>query len=83
MPSGFLPIPAGNVRRDDVVDTYRQHPMFKALRDPALIKGKCGICEFRDVCGGQRGRAYGLTGDYLETDPACAYEPKDVIVSPL
>ena len=75
MPSGFLPIAAGNVRNDDVVQVYRQHPLFKALRDPALIKGKCGVCDFRDVCGGQRGRAYGLTGDYLETDPACAYEP--------
>jgi radical SAM protein with 4Fe4S-binding SPASM domain len=77
MPSGFLPIPAGNVRNADVVEVYRNHPLFKALRDPALIKGKCGVCEYRDVCGGQRGRAYGLTGDYLETDPACAYEPKD------
>jgi radical SAM protein len=76
MPSGFLPIAAGNVRQDDVVQVYRQHPLFKALRDPALIKGKCGICDFKDVCGGQRGRAYGLTGDYLETDPACAYEPQ-------
>ncbi|HEY5671209.1 MAG TPA: TIGR04053 family radical SAM/SPASM domain-containing protein [Anaerolineales bacterium] len=75
MPSGFLPISAGNVRSDNVVDVYRHHPLFKALRDPAQIKGKCGICDFRDVCGGQRGRAYGLTGDYLETDPACAYEP--------
>jgi len=76
MPSGFLPIPAGNVRRDDVVQVYRTHPLFKELRNPELIKGKCGICDFRDVCGGQRGRAYGLTGDYLETDPACAYEPR-------
>jgi radical SAM protein with 4Fe4S-binding SPASM domain len=79
MPSGFLPIPTGNVRSADVVETYRHHPLFKALRDPALIKGKCGVCEYRDVCGGQRGRAYGLTGDYLETDPACAYKPEDVI----
>jgi radical SAM protein len=75
MPSGFLPIPAGNVRSADVVEIYRDHPLFKALRDPTLIKGKCGACEYRDVCGGQRGRAYGLTGDYLETDPACAYDP--------
>jgi len=75
MPSGFLPVSAGNVRRDDVVEVYRHHPLFKALRDPSQIKGKCGICDYREVCGGQRGRAYGLTGDYLETDPACAYEP--------
>ncbi len=75
MPSGFLPISAGNVRRDDIVDVYRNHPFFKSLRNPSLLKGRCGRCEFRDVCGGQRGRAYGVTGDYLESDPACVYEP--------
>jgi radical SAM protein len=77
-PSGFLPIPAGNVRRDDIVDVYRNHPLFVDLRDPEKLKGRCGICEYRDVCGGQRGRAYGLTGDYLATDPACAFIPKGV-----
>lgn len=77
-PSGFLPIPAGNVRRDDIVDVYRDHPLFVDLRDPEKLKGRCGICEYRDVCGGQRGRAYGVTGDYLATDPACAYIPKGV-----
>lgn len=75
MPSGFLPVSAGNVRSVDVVETYRSHPLFTALRDPAQLKGKCGACDYRDVCGGQRGRAYGITGDYLESDPACAYEP--------
>jgi radical SAM protein len=77
-PSGFLPIPAGNVRRDDIVDIYRHHPMFMDLRDPEKLKGRCGICEYRDVCGGQRGRAFGVTGDYLATDPACAYLPKGI-----
>ena len=75
-PSGFLPITAGNVRVDDVVDVYRNAPLFKDLRDGTKLKGRCGICEYRDVCGGQRGRAFGVTGDYLETDPACAYQPK-------
>jgi radical SAM protein len=75
-PSGFLPITAGDVRSMDVVDVYRHSKLFTDLRDPEKIKGRCGICEFRDVCGGQRGRAYGITGDYLETDPACAYMPK-------
>lgn len=75
MPSGFLPISAGNVRENDIVQVYREHPLFLDLRDPSKLKGKCGICEYRDVCGGQRGRAYGVTGDYLETDPACVYEP--------
>lgn len=75
MPSGFLPIKAANVRTNDIVQVYREHSLFKELRDPSLLKGKCGRCEYRDVCGGQRGRAYGVTGDYLESDPACAYVP--------
>ncbi len=75
MPSGFLPIKASNVRQEDIVQVYRQHPLFKELRDPGLLKGKCRVCEYRQVCGGQRGRAYGMTGDYLESDPACAYQP--------
>jgi len=74
-PSGFLPLTAGYVRDDDVVKVYRNHPIFTDLRDPSKLKGKCGICEYIDICGGQRGRAYGLTGDYLETDPACVYTP--------
>lgn len=75
-PSGFLPITAGNVRTDDVLDTYRHSQLFTDLRSPDKIKGRCGICEYRDVCGGQRGRAYGITGDYLESDPACIYVPQ-------
>jgi radical SAM protein with 4Fe4S-binding SPASM domain len=74
-PSGFLPITAGNVRIDDVVAVYRNSLLFRDLRNPEKLKGKCGLCEYRDVCGGQRGRAYGLTGDYLESDPACVYVP--------
>lgn len=70
-PSGFLPVTAGNVRTDDVVEVYRNSPIFRDLRDPDKLKGPCGKCEFRYVCGGQRGRAYGLTGDYLASDPAC------------
>lgn len=75
MPSGFLPVSAGTVREMDVVDVYRNHPMFKALRDPDKLKGRCGRCKYKVVCGGQRGRAYALTGDYLESDPACVYQP--------
>ncbi len=76
MPSGFLPLSAGNVRTDDVVDVYRHHALFRSLRDPEQLTGKCGACEFRLVCGGQRGRAYAVTGDPLASDPACAYVPK-------
>lgn len=75
MPSGFLPISVGNVREDDVVEVYRTNELFRALRDPARLTGKCGACEYADVCGGQRGRAYAVTGDPLASDPACAYVP--------
>jgi AdoMet-dependent heme synthase len=75
MPSGFLPVDCGNVRETDIVEVYRNHPVFKDLRNYENLKGKCGYCDYRDVCGGQRGRAYGVTGDYLESDPACLYEP--------
>jgi radical SAM protein with 4Fe4S-binding SPASM domain len=75
-PSGFLPVTAGNVRTDDVIDVYRHSQIFTDLRTPDKIKGRCGVCEYRDVCGGQRGRAYGITGDYLESDPACIYVPE-------
>ncbi|HSG41707.1 MAG TPA: TIGR04053 family radical SAM/SPASM domain-containing protein [Anaerolineales bacterium] len=70
-PSGFLPVTAGMVRENDVVDVYRNSQIFKDLRNPSKYKGVCGTCTYNDVCGGQRGRAYGITGDYLESDPAC------------
>lgn len=81
-PSGFLPLTAGNVRTDDVVDVYRNHPLFRSLRDPDQLTGKCGACAFRAVCGGQRGRAYAVTGDPLASDPACAYIPAGWTDSP-
>lgn len=76
MPSGFLPIDCGNVREQNIVEVYRNHAVFNDLRHYEKLKGKCSICDYRDVCGGQRGRAFGITGDYLESDPACAYEPQ-------
>jgi radical SAM protein len=72
-PSGFMPVAVGNVRRDDLVTIYRNAPLLRALRDPDRLKGKCGVCEFRTVCGGSRARAYALTGDPLEADPYCAH----------
>jgi len=75
-PSGFLPIPAGDVRRHSIIEVYRRSSLFQALRDPKLLKGRCGVCEFAGICGGSRARAYAVTGDYLETDPCCVYEPR-------
>jgi len=74
-PSGFLPISAGNVKHASLGRVYREHPLFLALRNPDLLKGRCGRCEFRGICGGSRARAYAVSGDYLAEDPACAYQP--------
>jgi AdoMet-dependent heme synthase len=74
-PSGFLPVSAGNVRTHDLVETYREAPLFRTLRDRSRIKGKCGVCEYLQVCGGSRARAYAVTGDYLEAEPFCAHMP--------
>ncbi|TET94948.1 MAG: TIGR04053 family radical SAM/SPASM domain-containing protein [Dehalococcoidia bacterium] len=77
-PSGFLPLAGGNVREQPVVDIYRRSPLFRDLRDPERLKGRCGRCEFRQVCGGSRARAHAVTGDYLAADPSCAYDPPKV-----
>jgi len=74
-PSGFLPIVAGNVRRVHPGVIYREAPLFRALRAAAGFHGRCGRCEFREVCGGSRARAYATTGDPLGEDPLCAYQP--------
>jgi AdoMet-dependent heme synthase len=74
-PSGFLPVPSGNVRERSLVDVYRDSPMFQALRDVSLLKGRCGRCEYAGVCGGSRSRAFAMTGDPLAEEPFCVYEP--------
>ncbi len=75
-PSGFLPLPAGNVRQSPLAELYRHSPIFRDLRDPDRLKGKCRVCQYRTTCGGSRARAYALTGDYLEADPSCIYQPE-------
>jgi AdoMet-dependent heme synthase len=75
-PSGFLPVKAGNIREQDLVDVYRNSPIFRSLRDRGQLKGKCNVCEYRPVCGGSRARAYAVTGDFLEAEPYCAHVPK-------
>jgi len=75
-PSGFLPLSAGNVRKESLVDIYRESPLFCSLRDYSQLKGKCGACEFRSICGGSRARAYAIYGDYLANDPFCVHIPK-------
>ena len=82
-PAGFLPLCCGRFPQDSVVDVYQNHPTFRALQDPDRLKGNCGICEYRYVCGGSRARAYAVTGDPLAGEPDCVYEPgQDPIPNP-
>lgn len=74
-PSGFLPLVVGNVRQQPLAEVYCHAPVFLELRDPARLKGKCGRCEYKHLCGGSRARAYALTGDYLAEEPNCIYQP--------
>lgn len=74
-PSGFLPVSGGNVRREELIDVYRNHPLFRQLRDPRMLRGKCGICEFNKICGGSRARAYAMSGDPFGEEPLCSYHP--------
>jgi radical SAM protein len=75
-PSGFLPLVAGNVRTSELLDVYQHSPIFRQLRDTSLLKGKCGRCEYKNICGGSRARAFALTGDYLAEEPLCVYQPR-------
>lgn len=75
-PSGFLPIRCGNVRQEGLARTYRTNPTFVALRDTEALRGKCGRCEFRKVCGGSRARAFAVHGDLLAEEPSCSYQPR-------
>jgi len=76
-PAGFLPVVTGNVRQQSPVELYRAHPVFTALRETSRLRGKCGVCEYRELCGGSRARAFAHCGDYLASDPLCAYVPLD------
>lgn len=74
-PSRFLPLSGGNVTRQPLSEVYGESPLFTSLRDSSGLKGKCGRCVVRNVCGGSRARAYAVTGDLLAAEPTCTYEP--------
>ncbi|MGZ4463057.1 MAG: TIGR04053 family radical SAM/SPASM domain-containing protein, partial [Gaiellaceae bacterium] len=76
-PAGFLPLSLGNVRRENVVETYRSHPLLRAIR-AAAFTGRCGGCDYADLCGGSRARAFASCGDPLGEDPACCYGLEEV-----
>ena len=74
-PSGFLPLKAGNVKTESLAEIYRSSKLFVSLRDNRNLHGKCGRCEFRELCGGSRARAWSMTGDVFGADPLCMYQP--------
>lgn len=78
-PSGFLPLTAGNVRTENPLRIYRDSPLFQDLRRTERFSGRCGCCEFREICGGSRARAYATNGDPFGADPLCAYMPQAAI----
>ncbi|MBI4899330.1 MAG: TIGR04053 family radical SAM/SPASM domain-containing protein [Actinobacteria bacterium] len=75
-PSGFLPTVVGNVKESSLVTLYRDDDLMRSLRDPDTFLGRCGRCEYHDWCGGSRARAYAWTGNPLESDPLCPYQPR-------
>ena len=74
-PSGFLNLVGGNIRSQSLAEIYRDSPVFRRVRDFTQLKGKCGLCEFKNICGGSRSRAFALTGDIWRSDPFCIYQP--------
>jgi len=72
-PSGFLPIPLGNVKERSIVDIYGNNETLIKLRDHRNLKGRCGICEYDDICGCSRARAYSYFNDIFQEDPRCLY----------
>lgn len=75
-PCGYLPLEAGNVRKAHFGDIWQDSPLFASLRNPDLLEGKCGACQFKNLCSGCRARSYGVTGNYLAEEPFCAYDPE-------
>jgi len=75
-PCGYLPVIAGDLRKQKFIDIWNNSEVFHELRDTNNLKGKCGCCEFRNVCMGCRARAYAATGDFMDEEPFCVYQPR-------
>jgi heme b synthase len=75
-PCGYLPVTSGNVRTKSFAEIWRTSEVFARLRNPDLLGGKCGACEYKKVCEGCRARAFYQTGDYMAEEPYCIYMPK-------
>lgn len=74
-PCGYLPVEAGDVKKQTVQEIWEQSPVFLTLRDESKLEGKCGVCEYKHVCSGCRARAFYETGNYMAEEPYCIYEP--------
>jgi len=75
-PCGYLPVKAGDLRQQTFAEVWTNSPVFEQLRDTGNLKGKCGCCEFRNICMGCRARAFAATGDMLDEEPFCVYQPR-------
>ncbi len=75
LPCSYFPISAGNVKEKSFKDIWENSKLFKDLRDFKSYKGRCGSCEYVNVCGGCRARAYAVTGDYMDEEPFCSHVP--------
>ncbi len=77
-PSSFLPIELGNVRDSTLKEIYSGAKILDDMQNAEMLKGKCKVCEFNDICRGSRSRAYAVSGDYLAEDPYCVYTPGEI-----
>ncbi|MBM3334386.1 radical SAM protein [Candidatus Sumerlaeota bacterium] len=75
-PCGYLPVEAGDVRREQFAEIWRNSDVFARLRRPELLTGKCAACEFVHVCMGCRARAFAMSGDFMGEEPSCPYVPR-------
>jgi radical SAM protein with 4Fe4S-binding SPASM domain len=75
LPCSYFPKSAGNVLQKPFKEIWEESELFREMRDFKGYKGRCGSCEYVNVCGGCRARAYSMRGDYLEEEPFCSYMP--------
>ncbi len=78
-PCGYLPVNCGNVLTEPLSDIWYNSQDLARMRDSGRLEGKCGVCGYRQVCGGCRGRAYAETGNYMAEEPFCAYIPPEAV----
>jgi len=75
-PCGYLPVSSGNICSKPLEEIWETSPIFASFRDTENLRGKCGYCEFKNLCSGCRARAFAATGDMLDEEPCCSYEPR-------